>query len=726
MWQGITTASTPEAEVHINQADFESDGVPANIIGAVSAIYATTTTTQFLPTDIVTTVPTSEDVPAIGISADVQTTAAQNVRLLCNDGLFPLAPASDGAFARKRKPKQKRSRPQAMTPNMIATCSEGGSTDVSASPVTNNGKTARKLNSQTSVEFIDLPDDSEDSQLSDSCDENELEAQCVNTTTKPKPGNDAQRQIVPPESDAVASAGKYWKQNCSWTDGAIQYEPDGAHRFSGMNVQLMNVTGSDSPLQFFRYFFTDEIIQLIADETALYSVQQCPHNPLMMTKCDVERFLGIVMNMSLVRLASSRDYWSSRFRVNQIADVMSFNNFGRIKRFLHFGDDTESSGDRLKKLRTLVDKLRNRFISVPLEQNLSVDEQLIPFKGKHGLKQHLPRTSQKWGYKVFVLSGVSGYAYDFEIYSGEQDNTVLPGEADCGASGNVVMRLSRTIPSDCNYRIFFDNYFNSVDVQLALARRGILSLGTVHLNRLRETNLMSDAELAQRGRGAYQEKVMSVDGVQLSVVRWFDNRLFSFLSTFVGTQPISEIKRYNKARHEEEQVSCPKVVHVYNQHVGGIDLLESLVGKYRTKIRSRKWYHRVFFHLLDLAVVNAWLLYRRCHADDRKPPRLHDFKADIAEGLCKQGKDGSSFKPLKRGRTSSEQIPAKRQKALAPQPCADVRYDGIGHWPRWRNVRGMCRVNGCKCVSRVVCSKCHVSLCHNPRNDCFYAFHQRH
>ena len=54
----------------------------------------------------------------------------------------------------------------------------------------------------------------------------------------------------------------------------------------------------------------------------------------------------------------------------------------------------------------------------------------------------MPKKAHKWRYKIFVLSGVSGYAYDIEVYSGKADNILLPGEKDHGASGNVVTRLS--------------------------------------------------------------------------------------------------------------------------------------------------------------------------------------------------------------------------------------------------------------------------------------------
>jgi hypothetical protein len=43
--------------------------------------------------------------------------------------------------------------------------------------------------------------------------------------------------------------------------------------------------------------------------------------------------------------------------------------------------------------------------------------------------------------------------------------------------------------------------------------------------------------------------------------------------------------------------------------MGGVDLLDSLLGLYRIHIRSKKWYHRLFFHMLDVIICNAWLLY---------------------------------------------------------------------------------------------------------------------
>lgn len=58
-------------------------------------------------------------------------------------------------------------------------------------------------------------------------------------------------------------------------------------------------------------------------------------------------------------------------------------------------------------------------------------------------------------------------------------------------------------------------------------------------------------------------------------------------------------------------VPCPAVVAVYNSHMGNVDLLDSNIGRHHIKMRSKRWYMRLFFHLVDMTVINSWILYRR-------------------------------------------------------------------------------------------------------------------
>ena len=195
----------------------------------------------------------------------------------------------------------------------------------------------------------------------------------------------------------------------------------------------------------------------------------------------------------------------------------------------------------------------------------------------------------------YVISGSSGFAYDFEIYNGNENVMFLDGERDCGASANIIIRLARSIPSNLNHKLYFNNYFTNPEIQVFLAQRGIYTLGTVRSNRVANCTMMSDAELKKRGRGVFCEKVSIIDNVKITTVLWYDNRIVNFLSSFAGGQPAYEVTRWSKKLCRYEQVPCPNIVSRYNKHMGGVDLLDSLIGLYRSRLKSKKWYDRIFF-----------------------------------------------------------------------------------------------------------------------------------
>ena len=97
-----------------------------------------------------------------------------------------------------------------------------------------------------------------------------------------------------------------------------------------------------------------------------------------------------------------------------MSDVMTANRFEEIKQFLHFSDNSTSSADKLHKIRPFTEQLRTRFVSVPMEENLSVDEQMVPYKGRSCTSPVQSKEALKQvGYKMSVMCAVSGYAYDF-------------------------------------------------------------------------------------------------------------------------------------------------------------------------------------------------------------------------------------------------------------------------------------------------------------------------
>ncbi|KAL3227604.1 hypothetical protein MRX96_024067 [Rhipicephalus microplus] len=148
-------------------------------------------------------------------------------------------------------------------------------------------------------------------------------------------------------------------------------------------------------------------------------------------------------------------------------------------------------------------------------------------------------------------------------------------------------------------------------------------------------------------------------------------------------EPAARASRYNRQKKERSEIPCPAVITIYNKHMGGVDLLDSLISIYRPYLRSKRYYFRVFLHILDLTAVNAWLLYKRNALSKRDEYAerllpLADFKMDLAASLCKAGKTVVK----KRGRPSNESIEQaskeKRKRGpTAPASTKDVRLDQV-------------------------------------------------
>ena len=81
----------------------------------------------------------------------------------------------------------------------------------------------------------------------------------------------------------------------------------------------------------------------------------------------------------------------------------------------------------------------------------SVDELIIPFKGRSSLKQYVRNKPHKWGIKVFARAGSSGIVYDFEEYVGKG---TVKNVSPLGISGDIVLRLVDGLPKGQNYSVY--------------------------------------------------------------------------------------------------------------------------------------------------------------------------------------------------------------------------------------------------------------------------------
>ena len=60
-------------------------------------------------------------------------------------------------------------------------------------------------------------------------------------------------------------------------------------------------------------------------------------------------------------------------------------------------------------------------------------------------------------------------------------------------------------------------------------------------------------------------------------------------------------------------VNKPVLVHSYNQSMSGVDFADQFSAYYKFVRRTLKWWRKLMFWLLEVSIVNSYLLYKRVH-----------------------------------------------------------------------------------------------------------------
>lgn len=170
-------------------------------------------------------------------------------------------------------------------------------------------------------------------------------------------------------------------------------------------------------------------------------------------------------------------------------------------------------------------------------------------------------------------------------------------------SGDVVMKLTSTLPEGQNYKIYADNYFTGVPLILKFLERVIHYCGNSEAGTLPNCNLEDEKSLKKNGRGSFDVRVE--ENHNICTVKWYDNRAVTLVSSFAGPEPVQKSQRWDKATKTIIDVEKPDIVGTYNKHMGGVDLLDSFAAKYKFPMKSHHWYIYIFWHTIILAVINA-------------------------------------------------------------------------------------------------------------------------
>ena len=135
------------------------------------------------------------------------------------------------------------------------------------------------------------------------------------------------------------------------------------------------------PVEIFRQFICNEILELIVLETNRFAAQKNYNKWVQLTSNELDNFFSITIVMGLVSLPSINMYWSKSemFHNKFICNIMSRDRYYDILRFIHFNNNENDSGiTRLHKIQPLSEKLLKNFqLAISPGRDLAIDESMI-------------------------------------------------------------------------------------------------------------------------------------------------------------------------------------------------------------------------------------------------------------------------------------------------------------------------------------------------------------
>ncbi len=333
------------------------------------------------------------------------------------------------------------------------------------------------------------------------------------------------------------------------------------------------VDNSVSVSDLFCRFFTDEVWDLITVETNRYAFQQQQRSLHVSPRAwhdvsvpEMKSFIGIMILMGICRLPRLRLYWTTKYPYisPEINKIMSLTRFEQIYRFLHLCNSEKEipagnpGHDYLFKVRSLLDLLAPRFFSeYNTHEELSVDEAMIPFKGRLGIKQYMKDKPTKWGIKVFVLADArNGYTIRHQVYCGKNSSL---SNAEPGLSTRVVLELLDGLEST-SPKIYMDNYYTSPELFLASYKKNVNACGTARSTRKYYPEDLAVSKTVETGYYDYRSC-----GPILACV-WKDKRIIHFLSTMHVAEASSTITVERRDKDgSKRNVQCPPLLPDYQK-----------------------------------------------------------------------------------------------------------------------------------------------------------------
>lgn len=473
----------------------------------------------------------------------------------------------------------------------------------------------------------------------------------------------------------------------TWRNVTHRDQPQSKIKFStGSKIVGPNVpVHCKEPIDFFRLFFTDTILQKIVLETNKYAKNKIEqqrlsdrstwNNWIDVTKEELAAFLGVILNMGTIPVPDMKYYWTKK----HVGNIPFFRNTFRRERFLQIfwmlhlnenvSSDTNDLRTRIQKVKNFIDYIDGKFQEhFTPDREISIDESVVKFKGKTSFLTYNPKKPTKWGIRIYGLSDArTGYIYAMLPYYGSVSTECLI-RPDLPVSSRIVLQLYHKLltanPEAKGYHIFTDRYFTGIPLAQELLKLNCYLTGTISTNRKYVPSMIKKPALTK------SNTVAAYRSGDILLLAWKDKRIITILSSY-DTSATTTIERRVK-QGSTINISKPNVITNYNMNKGGIDKADQLASSYCFMRKSCKWWRKIFFWGLEVCTINSYILYKVSTRRENRTPMSHFmFVRKLVEQLVGDFRDGASSKP---GRPStSDKEERLNGKLHILRHCEDVK-----------------------------------------------------
>ncbi|XP_050512449.1 piggyBac transposable element-derived protein 4-like [Diabrotica virgifera virgifera] len=491
-------------------------------------------------------------------------------------------------------------------------------------------------------------------------------------------------------------------------DGNIQWSldpPNQGGRFSASNV--INNTPGVTRYACARIFdiqnsfdvlFSDIVANQIISMTNLEGQRVFGTDWKDLDKIVFQAYLGLLLLAGVFKShgESTKSLWNEETGRSIFRATMSLEVFTKISQVIRFDNKATRQDrrrcDKLAAIREIWEKwVENLPKFFNPDENVTIDEQLVAFRGRCPFKQYIPSKPAKYGIKIWVLcDSNTSYAIKLQIYTGK--------EAGAAPERNQGMRVVCDLSSDLKgQNITCDNFFTSYNLGQFLLKRKITMLGTIRKNKPELPTQIVNKEVHSSSFYFTQDT---------TVVNYIPkkNKNVVLMSTLHRGKAISD-------RNDKK----PQIILDYNSTKGAVDTLDQLVGTYTCKRKTNRWPMIVFYNMLDISAYNAFILWTSINPqwNTNKLTKRRIFLEELGKTLVKPLI--LSRKNLPRTRDSQELV--KRTRAETS------RQDGNSSEPSIDNPTTPAKRARCKFCSKsdnktnILCFICHKHIC---KNHSFY------